>query len=111
MLDIKEKVIIVTGSSKGIGATIAKTLAAKGGYVVINYANATADAENVVADIINNGGKAIAIKADVSKPEEVKHLFDVAISHFGKIDILINNAGIAIYKFKRYYRRRFRPYF
>ena len=99
MSDLKDKIIIVTGSSKGIGATIAKTLASKGASLVINYASATADAENVVAEITNNGGKAIAVKADVSKPDEVKHLFDATINHFGKIDILINNAGIAIYKF------------
>lgn len=98
MTDLKEKVIIVTGSSKGIGATIAKTLASKGATLVINYATSKADADNIVTEIINSGGKAIAIKADVSKTEEVKHLFDVTINHFGKVDILINNAGIAIYK-------------
>lgn len=81
-----------------MGATIAKTLASKSATLVINYANTVADAKNVVAEIVNNGGKAIAIKADVSKTEEVKHLFDTAIHHFGKVDILINNAGIAIYK-------------
>ncbi len=98
MTHLKEKVIIITGSSKGIGATIAKTLASKSATLVINYANTVADAKNVVAEIVNNGGKAIAIKADVSKTEEVEHLFDTAIHHFGKVDILINNAGIAIYK-------------
>lgn len=98
MNTLKEKVIIVTGSSKGIGATIAKTLALKGGSLVINYASSKAEADHVVTEIINTGGKAIAIKADVSKTEEVKHLFDAAITHFGKVDILINNAGISIYK-------------
>ncbi|MDR6967320.1 3-oxoacyl-[acyl-carrier protein] reductase [Flavobacterium arsenatis] len=98
MNTLKEKVIIVTGSSKGIGATIAKTLASKGATLVINYATSKADADNVVAEIINSGGNAIAIKADVSKTEEVKHLFEATINHFGKVDILINNAGIAIYK-------------
>jgi len=98
MNTLKEKVIIVTGSSKGIGATIAKTLASKGATLVINYAASKTDADNVVTEITNAGGKAIAIKADVSRTEEVKHLFDATINHFGKVDILINNAGIAIYK-------------
>lgn len=98
MSDLKDKVIIVTGSSKGIGATIAKTLASKGAALVINFSTSKSDADNVVFEIMNSGGKAVAIKADVSKTEDVKYLFDAAINHFGKVDILINNAGIAIYK-------------
>jgi 3-oxoacyl-[acyl-carrier protein] reductase len=98
MTDIKGKVILVTGSSKGIGAAIAKALAAQGATLIVNYASTRTYADDVVSDIINNGGKAIAVQADVSKPTDVKHLFDTAISQFGQIDILINNAGIAIYK-------------
>lgn len=98
MADLNEKVIIVTGSAKGIGATIAKTLASKGATLIINYASSKTDADSVVTEIMNTGGKAISVKADVSKSEEVKQLFDTTINQFGKVDILINNAGIAIYK-------------
>lgn len=98
MTDLHDKVIIITGSSKGIGAAIAKKLASKGASLVINYAHSNVDAEQVMTEITSLGGKAITIKADVSKTEDVKHLFDKTIHHFGKVDILINNAGIAIYK-------------
>jgi 3-oxoacyl-[acyl-carrier protein] reductase len=99
MTDLKDKVIIVTGSSKGIGATIAKTLARQGAKLIINYAGGQKEAENIVAEINANNQQAIAVQADVSKSSDVKRLFDEAISAFGKVDILINNAGIAIYKF------------
>lgn len=92
MTDFKEKVIIVTGS-KGIGATIAKTLASKGATVIINYASSKTDADHILSEITDAGGK-----ADVSKTEDVKYLFDTTINQFGKIDVLINNAGITIYK-------------
>lgn len=98
MMGLKEKVIIITGSSRGVGVAIAKTLALRGAPLVNNYATSKADADNVVAEIINSDGKALAIKAAVSKPEEVKHLFDATIHHFRKVAILINNAGIAIHK-------------
>ena len=91
---LHNKVAIITGSSKGIGAEIAKTLAKKGAKVVVNYVNGKAAAENVVNEIIQNGFEAISIQADVSKPANVKTLFDTTISHFGKVDILVNNAGI-----------------
>ncbi|WP_262710787.1 SDR family NAD(P)-dependent oxidoreductase [Chryseobacterium echinoideorum] len=65
---------------------------------MINYTSSKIDANNVITEIINNEGKAIAIKADISKTEEIKHLFCATIDHFGKVDVLINNAGITIYK-------------
>jgi 3-oxoacyl-[acyl-carrier protein] reductase len=99
MTELKDKVIIVTGSSKGIGAAIARTLAKQGATLIVNYAGGKAEAEKVVNEIITNRGQAIAVQADVSKSEDVKRLFDTAISSFGKVDVLINNAGIAIYKF------------
>jgi 3-oxoacyl-[acyl-carrier protein] reductase len=98
MTDLKGKVIIVTGSSKGIGATIASTLAKHGASLVINYSANTSDAEKVVNEITSNNGLAIAVKADVSNSENVKHLFDIVIEKLGKVDVLINNAGINIYK-------------
>ncbi|MUU78936.1 SDR family oxidoreductase [Winogradskyella endarachnes] len=93
---LNEKVAIVTGASKGIGAEIAKYLAYNGATVVVNYANNKENAENVVKEIIQNGSKAICIQADVSNLDDVKKLFKETISHFGKVDILVNNAGIMI---------------
>lgn len=90
------KVAVVTGSSKGIGAEIAKILAQNGAKVVVNYVGSKVEAENVVKEIIQNGSEAISIQADISKPEHVKNLFDIAIAHFGKVDILVNNAGMMI---------------
>jgi 3-oxoacyl-[acyl-carrier protein] reductase len=98
MKNLSEKVILVTGSSKGIGAAMAKRLAHAGAKVIVNYAGGKTEAENVVNVIIENGGDAIAIQADVSSPEQVKALFDQAIAHYGKIDVLVNNAGIMITK-------------
>lgn len=95
---LTDKVAIVTGSSRGIGAQIAMTLAGEGGKVVVNYAGNKAAAEEVIARIRSAGGQAIALKCDVSKADEVKVLFDEAIARFGKVDLLINNAGIALYK-------------
>jgi 3-oxoacyl-[acyl-carrier protein] reductase len=98
MNKLKGKVIIITGSSRGIGMTIAKTLAKNGAKVVVNYSGSEETAKRVVNEILQSGGQAIAIKADVSKSEDVKRLFQKAIEKFEKIDVLINNAGIAIYK-------------
>jgi 3-oxoacyl-[acyl-carrier protein] reductase len=98
MIKLKDKVAIVTGSSRGIGAQIAETLSESGAKVVINYLNNRAAANQVVARIQSYGGDAIVKKADVGKTDEAKALFDAAIAEFGKVDILINNAGIAIYK-------------
>src|ERR1700731_3590605 len=88
------KVAVVTGASKGIGAGIAKGLAAAGAAVVVNYASSREGAERLVADITDNGGKAIAVKADVSKAADVQRLFDETKKAFGSLDILVNNAGI-----------------
>lgn len=88
------KVAIVTGSSRGIGAAIARRLASDGMAVVVNYAGRASDAEAVVTAIQAAGGQAIAVKADVSKPWEVAALFDQATTAFGGVDVLVNNAGI-----------------
>jgi len=88
------KVAVVTGASKGIGASIAKHLAAEGAAVVVNYATSKEGADRVVGEISGHGGKAIAVQADVSKQAEIAHLFAEAKKAFGKLDILINNAGI-----------------
>ncbi len=96
MIDLTDKVILVTGSSRGIGATIAQQLATAGAKVIVNYAGGKTAAEEVVLQIKNKGGDAIALQADVSKTDEVKNLFDQAIAHYGKIDVLVNNAGIMI---------------
>ncbi|MFW0717552.1 SDR family oxidoreductase [Pedobacter sp. N23S346] len=98
MKNLTEKVILVTGASRGIGAAIATTLAARGAKVIINFAGDENAAEQQVQKIRATGGDAIAIKADVSKANEVKNLFDAAIAHYGRIDVLVNNAGIMITK-------------
>ena len=98
MNTLNEKVILVTGASRGIGATIARKLAKAGAKVIINYAGGKEAAERIVSAIKQNGGDAIALQADVSKADEVKNLFDAAIAHYGKIDVLVNNAGIMITK-------------
>ncbi|MBX3616171.1 SDR family oxidoreductase [Nitrosomonas sp.] len=93
------KVAIVTGSSRGIGAEIALTLAKAGATVVINYAKDKLAAEEIRTAIIEaTGSECIAIRADVSNPDDVKQLFDQTIEHFQQIDILINNAGILLFK-------------
>jgi 3-oxoacyl-[acyl-carrier protein] reductase len=97
-MNLKNKVAIVTGSSRGIGMHIAKSLSDAGAKVVVNYASDLDGADRVVAGIHAAGGEAIAVRADVSKTSEVKALFDTTIAKFGKVDLLINNAGIAIYK-------------
>src|SRR5579864_6613953 len=97
MSDLKGKVAVVTGASKGIGAGIARALGAAGAAVVVNYASDKAGAEKAVADIKAKGGQAIAVKGDVSKQADVKKLFDETRKSFGKLDVLVNNAGV--YKF------------
>jgi 3-oxoacyl-[acyl-carrier protein] reductase len=92
------KVAVVTGASKGIGAEIARQLAAEGAAVVVNYASSKEGAEKVAAEIKGNGGKAVAVQADVSKQPDIKRLFAETKKAFGTLDILINNAGI--YDFK-----------
>jgi 3-oxoacyl-[acyl-carrier protein] reductase len=88
------KVAVVTGASKGIGAGIAKELAAAGASVVVNYASSREGADRVAGEIRKNGGNAIAVKADVSKKEEIDRLFEETKKAFGRLDILVNNAGI-----------------
>lgn len=88
------KVAVVTGASKGIGAAIAKQLAAEGASVVVNYASSQTAADQVVAEIIRNGGNAVAVKADVSNKADVERLFTATKNAYGDIDILVNNAGI-----------------
>ena len=95
---LNEKVILVTGASRGIGATIAQKLALAGAKVIVNYAGGKEAAEQVVAEIKQQRGDAIALQADVSKSDDVKKLFDDAIAHYGRIDVLVNNAGIMITK-------------
>jgi 3-oxoacyl-[acyl-carrier protein] reductase len=85
---------VVTGASKGIGAAIAEELAKDGASVVVNYASSGQQAEALVKKIQAAGGKAKAVRADVSKPAEAKQLIDAAVSEFGRLDILVNNAGV-----------------
>jgi 3-oxoacyl-[acyl-carrier protein] reductase len=88
------KIALVTGASKGIGAGIAKQLAAEGAAVVVNYASSKSDADKVVDEITKGGGKAVAVQGSVAKKAEVERLFAAAEKAFGKIDILVNNAGV-----------------
>src|SRR5213594_2260926 len=88
------KVAIVTGSSKGIGASIAKHLADEGAAVVVNYASSKEGADRVVAEISGKGGKAIAVQANVAKKAEIERLFAETKKAFGRLDILVNNAGV-----------------
>src|SRR6478752_3124867 len=94
MGELTGKVAVVTGASKGIGAGIAKRFGAAGASVVVNYASSREGADKVVAEIKKGGGKAIAVKADVSKAGEVKQLFEETKRAFGKLDVLVNNAGV-----------------
>jgi 3-oxoacyl-[acyl-carrier protein] reductase len=89
-----QKVAIVTGASRGIGAVIAERLASEGFAVVINYASSAAEADALVASVQAKGGKAIAVKADVASASDVKVLFDTTEQQLGKVDVLVNNAGI-----------------
>lgn len=98
MNTLTDKVILVTGASRGIGAAIARKLSSEGAKIIVNYAGGKDAADQVVAELKENGGDAIAVQADVSKSADVKNLFDTAIAHYGKIDVLVNNAGIMILK-------------
>ncbi len=93
-MTLNGKVAVVTGASKGIGAAIAKRLAADGASVVVNFASSRQGAEKVVSEITNGGGKAIAVGASVAKEAEVEALFAETRKVFGKVDILVNNAGV-----------------
>ena len=94
MSKLKGKVAVVTGASKGIGAAIAKALAAEGASVVVNYASSKAGADKVVAAITAAGGKAVAVGGDVSKAAEAQGLIAAAIKNYGRLDILVNNSGV-----------------
>src|SRR6478672_12303960 len=94
MSKLKGKVAIVTGASKGIGAAIAKALAAEGASVVVNYASSKAGADKVVAAITAAGGKAVAVGGDVSKAAEAQGIIAAAIKNYGRLDILVNNSGV-----------------
>src|SRR5476649_2079619 len=94
MSKLKNKVAVITGASKGIGASIAKHFAAEGASVVVNYSSSKEGADRVVAEIVAAGGKAVAVKANVAKPAEIAHLFAETKKAFGRLDILVNNAGI-----------------
>lgn len=98
MKTLNGKVILVTGASRGIGAAIAHQLAAAGAKVVVNYAGGKEAADETVTSIQALGGDAFAVQADVSKTDQVKNLFEAAIAHYGRLDVLVNNAGIMITK-------------
>lgn len=93
-INLKGKVAVITGSSSGLGRSIAQFLSQAGASVVINYRKEKDKADEVTQEIIQGGGKAICVQADVSKKEDVKHLFEMADQELGPVDILVNNAGI-----------------
>src|SRR5690348_13569917 len=112
MSKLKGKVAVVTGASKGIGAGIARALAAEGASVVVNYASSKTGADAIVAEIGKAGGKAVAVQGDVSKSADAQAIVDAAIKHFGRLDVLVNNSGV--YEFKpleeiteEHYRKQF----
>lgn len=96
MLDLSGRVALVTGASRGIGRGVAVAFAAHGARVVVNHSKSSEQAEEVVQDIRRNGGEAIAIQADVSRRSEVKAMVDQILETYGRIDILMNNAGVAV---------------
>ncbi len=97
MSKLENKVAIVTGASKGIGAAVAKKLASEGAAVVVNFATSETDAKNVVLEITSNGGKATAIQGDISKAADIDRLFKETVTIYGSPDILVNNAGIYLW--------------
>ncbi|WP_174243188.1 SDR family NAD(P)-dependent oxidoreductase [Beijerinckia sp. L45] len=94
---LSNKVAVVTGASKGIGAGIAERLAADGAKVVVNYSRSVAEAEALVAKIKAAGGEAVAVRADIADPAQIQALFDKTLDAFGTVDILVNNAGLYIF--------------
>jgi 3-oxoacyl-[acyl-carrier protein] reductase len=89
-----DKIVVITGASKGIGAGIAKRLAAEGATIVVNYASSKEGANRIVEDIVQAGGTAVAIAASVSDEDDVAHLFEEVGKAFGRVDVLVNNAGV-----------------
>lgn len=94
MSKLKGKVALVTGGSKGIGAAIAKSLAAEGASVAVNYASSKSGAESTVAEIVAAGGTAVSVQGDVSKAADARSIVDKTIAKFGRLDILVNNSGV-----------------
>src|ERR1700692_2682583 len=94
MSKLNNKVAVVTGASKGIGAGIAKGLAAEGAAVVVNYASSKQGADRVVGEIVEKGGKAVAVQGDVAKAADVQRIFAETMKTFGRLDVLVNNAGV-----------------
>ena len=94
MNKLNGKVAVVTGGSKGIGAAIARALAAEGASVVVNYASSKSGAEAVVAEIVKKGGKAVAARGDVAKAADADAIIDAAVRTYGRLDILVNNSGV-----------------
>jgi 3-oxoacyl-[acyl-carrier protein] reductase len=97
-MKLEGKIAVVTGASKGIGAGIAKAMAAQGATVIVNYATSRADADAVVAGIEANGGSALAVQADMSQATDVVRLFETVRANYGNLDILVNNAGVAVFQ-------------
>jgi 3-oxoacyl-[acyl-carrier protein] reductase len=97
-MKLKDKVAVITGSSKGIGAGIAKEYAREGAKVVVNYSSSKESADRVVEEITQNGGTAIAVQADISKIADIKRLFEETSKAYGRLDILVNNANVWRYE-------------
>ena len=93
MPQLSSQVALVTGASRGLGRGIAQVLAEQGADLVVNYHRAQAEADELVAEIVRSGGRALAVQADVAEAADVDRLFQSALDHFGRIDILVNNAG------------------
>lgn len=91
---LEGRVALITGAGRGLGAQIAKDLAAKGASIVVNFAKSAVPAQQVVAEIERCGGKALAVQADVSKPKDVAELFEQAVAYFGHLDVVMNNSGM-----------------